>query len=166
MMSPQAEDFEAFFSGMADGFEPFRTPVETEHLSSSLGWLGIVEHTPDAASLRLRGFAHQLHFFERDRTRVGYDWLDEPDRAAQGALLRRATESSAGGALSGEDFELLWHTLIAVVRADRFNEGVVARHGAALARIANELRGRLIAERLESAGPGVSEPEDDPGQLL
>jgi hypothetical protein len=151
-MSTQAEDFEAFFSGMADGFEPFRTPVETEHLSSSLGWLGIVEHTPDAASLRLRGFAHQLHFFERDRTRVGYDWLDEPDRA--------------GGALSGEDFELLWHTLIAVVRADRFNEGVVARHGAALARIANELRGRLIAERLESDGPGVSEPEDDPGQLL
>jgi hypothetical protein len=155
-MAAPAEDFEAFFAGMSAEFAPFVTPVEIERPSPSLGWLGLVEHVPDDASLRLRSFAHQLQFFERDRTRVGYDWLDEPDRAAQGAVLRRATDSAGETGLAGEDFELLWHTLIAVVRADRFNEGVVARHSEALTRIANELRRRLISARLESDNHNLS----------
>ncbi|MGA2527824.1 MAG: hypothetical protein ABSG36_01530 [Acidimicrobiales bacterium] len=161
-MASAPEDFESFFAGVTDRFAPFEVPLEAERLSPSLGWLGIVEYTPDEASLRLRRFAHQLHFFERDRTRVGYDWLDEPDRASQGALLLRAGGSDDEDGLAGEDFELLWHTLIAVVRADRFNEGVVARHCVGLTRIGNELRARLIAERLGT----TSEPEDDTGELF
>jgi hypothetical protein len=140
-------DFEEFFAGETDDFAPFQTPGELESPSPTLGWLGILEYTPDDASLRLRQFAYEMTYFARDHAVVELGWDSDPDRAAQGALLRRASESQADGGLAAEDFELLWRTLVAAVRADRFSEGVVARHASALAGIANELRRRLIAER-------------------
>jgi|GEM_PF-6979369 hypothetical protein len=140
-------DFEEFFADERDDFAPFEVPVEIESPSPTLGWLGMIEYTPDEASLRLRQFAYGMYYFARDRAGTALRWDDEPDRAAQGVLLRRASGSEDVGVLASENFDLLWRTLIGVVRADRFNEGVVARHSTALARIANELRSRLIAER-------------------
>ena len=140
-------DFEEFFAGEADDFATFQVPVELESPSPTLGWLGIVEYSPDEASLRLRQFAYAVSYFARDN--AGTDWPleNEPDRAAQGALLASAAGGETENGLAGENFELLWRTLLAAVRADRFNEGVVARHATALAGIANELRNRLISER-------------------
>ena len=139
-------DFEDFFAGESDDFAPFETPAEIASPSPTLGWLGILEYTPDDSSLRLRQFAYEMSYFVRGRTEPAPN-LDESNRALQGALLRRASAGRADGSLAAEDFGLLWRTLLEVVRADRFNEGVVAVHAGALARIANELRLRLVAER-------------------
>jgi hypothetical protein len=51
--------------------------------------------------------------------------------------------------VEGDD-EFLWHCLFAVVRADRFNGGLVAEHALALTRIANELRRRLLRRRAKT----------------
>lgn len=140
-------DFEEFFAGEADDFAPFQVPVELESPSPTLGWLGILEYSPDEASLRLRQFAYAVSYFARDSAGTDLRLDNEPDRARQGAMLARAAGGETNGGLAGENFELLWCTLLAAVRADRFSEGVVARHATALAGIANELRNRLITER-------------------
>jgi len=140
-------DFEEFFAGEADDFAPFRVPVELGSPSPTLGWLGILDYSPDDASLRLRQFAYAASYFARDSAGTDPRLDNEPDRAAQGALLARAAGGETEGGLAGENFDLLWRTLLAAVRADRFNEGVVARHATALTGIANELRNRLLAER-------------------
>ena len=115
-------DFEEFFAGETDDFAPFQTPGELESPSPTLGWLGILEYTPDDASLRLRQFAYEMTYFARDHAVVELGWDSDPDRAAQGALLRRASESQADGGLAAEDFELLWRISPRCGRTDSARE--------------------------------------------
>jgi hypothetical protein len=61
-------------------------------------------------------------------------------------MLRALASSKGDDPVEGDD-EFLWHCLYAIVRADRFEEGLVAENLLALTRIANEVRRRLLRQR-------------------
>jgi len=130
----QADD--DFFLGKSDELAPFIVPAITWHTpTAGFPWCELDENGE-----RLIAFAH--HF-------GSYDWNTDPRYEEQEALLEQLASGHAEDGVNG-DFEFLWHTLFAVVRADRFNEGLIALHARALTRIANELRGRLIRQRAQS----------------
>jgi hypothetical protein len=88
----------------------------------------------DAAGDRLVRFAHRFG---------SYDWSGDPRQPEQERLLETLKSGESDDPVDGS-YEFLWHCLFAVVRADRFNDGLVAEHALALTRIANELRRRLL----------------------
>lgn len=124
---------DSFFSGASNELAPFELPIATFHSEpGQFPWWEL-----DQAGKRLTAFAHRFG---------SYDWADDPDQPTQAVLLSRLATGKPHDPVEGED-EFLWHCLFAVVRADRFNDGLVARNLLALTRIANELRGRLLAKR-------------------
>src|SRR5579871_1101267 len=124
---------EAFFQRNSDWLEPFVVPAATWHASEGeFPWCEL-----DANGERLIQFAHRFG---------SYDWTADPRQPEQEALLQALASGGAEEEVD-QDFEFLWHTLFAVVRADRFNDGLIASHALALTRIANELRRRLILQR-------------------
>jgi hypothetical protein len=124
---------DAFFDDTSDWLEPFVVPVATwQTLQGSLPWCEL-----DASGDRLIRFAQRFG---------SYEWTNDARQPEQVALLQTLASGDAEAEVNA-DFELLWHTLFAVVRADRFNEGLIASHALALTRIANELRRRLMLER-------------------
>jgi hypothetical protein len=135
---------DAFFDGTSDWLEPFVVPVATwQKLKGSLPWCEL-----DASGERLIRFAMRFG---------SYDWNNDPRQPEQVALLQSLSSGDAEAEVHGE-FELLWHTLFAVVRAERFSEGVIESHALALTRIANELRRRLMLERHRKPGQEWSSP--------
>ncbi|MGZ6564590.1 MAG: hypothetical protein ACXVH3_28555 [Solirubrobacteraceae bacterium] len=74
-----------------------------------------------------------------------YDWMTDRGRAQQEALVASLRSGEADDPVSGET-EILWRCLFAVVRSERFTEGMVAANTLALTRIANELRRRLLTK--------------------
>ena len=124
---------EPFFQGLSDELAPFDLPVATLHAKpGEFPWWSL-----DAAGDRLVQFAHRFG---------SYDWSNDPRQQEQLVFLQSLATGGADDPVGGDD-EVLWHALFAVVRADRFNEGVVAAHLTALTRIANELRRRLLQRR-------------------
>jgi hypothetical protein len=131
-----------FFHGKSDQLAAFKVPVVTWHTPpGGFPWCELDEN-----GKRLIEFAHLSG---------SYDWNNDPRQNEQEALLEQLASGDAEDAIEG-DFELLWHTLLAVVRADRFNEGLVSSHSLALTRIANELRRRLILERRQSKNTSIT----------
>jgi hypothetical protein len=122
-----------FFRGVSNELAPFKLPVARPHEEpGQFPWWEL-----DEAGLRLIRFAHRFG---------SYDWMADPDRGEQVALLRALASGQADDPVEG-DYDLLWKTLFAVAREDRFSEGVVANNLLALTRVANELRRRLLAQR-------------------
>lgn len=137
------DDVRPYLQGLSNDLGVFFPPNESAHFGPGVfPW-----HEPDANGLRLRRFAETLGFEESDRTMEGYDWVGDPRRAEQEQLLREAGAGHAEDPVAAP-FDLLWQTLMAVVRADRFNDGLIAAHSLALTRIANELRRRLLADHV------------------
>jgi hypothetical protein len=117
---------------------PFAVPAATVRGGQRLGD-GAIQmpwYEYDEAGERLITFAHH----------GAYRWTDDPEREQQVALLESLRTGDPEDPVSGEN-ELLWHCLFAVVRSERFNDGVVAANALALTRIANELRRRLLKQR-------------------
>lgn len=85
---------------------------------------------------RLHKFAH----------RSPYPWANDPDRHQQERLLEALDRGMPDDPVDGET-QPLTRGLFATVRANRFNEGVIAAHALALARIGNELRRRMGQDR-------------------
>jgi hypothetical protein len=132
-LAPVLEADEAFFRGDSDQLGPFALPVAELHADSGhLPWFKL-----DDAGQRLIAFAHRFG---------SYDWTNDPRRDQQESLLRALAVGALDDPVDG-DYEFLWHCLFAVVRADRFTEGLVASNLLALTRIANELRRRLLDQR-------------------
>jgi hypothetical protein len=124
---------EAFFRGDSDELAPFGLPVAKLHAEpGQLPWFEL-----DEAGQRLIVFAHRFG---------SYDWTNDPRRDQQESLLRALAVGKFDDAVEG-DYEFLWHCLLAVIRADRFTEGLVASNLLALTRIANELRRHLLQLR-------------------
>jgi hypothetical protein len=121
---------EKFFRGVTDDLPPFTVPVVTAHEEEGqFPWWSL-----DEAGGRLVRFAHRFG---------SYDWSNDADQPKQQQLLETLAYGESDDPVDG-DYEPLWHCLFAVVRADRFNDGLIARHALALTRIANELRRRLL----------------------
>jgi hypothetical protein len=121
-----------FFRGESHELAPFKLPVATLHDEpGQFPWWRL------DAGHRLVRFAHRFG---------SYDWSSDPRQPEQARLLRTLDVGEPDGPVDGDD-EFLWHSLFAVVRADRFNDGLVAEHALALTRIANELRRRLLRQR-------------------
>ena len=141
-----AEADQRFMDGDSDELAPFVEPVVTWRGGDRLedGSITMPRCQFDEAGYRLIDFAHH----------GSYAWVHDPKREEQRALLERLDSGPPGPAddpVDG-DTEDLWHCLFAVVRADRFTEGLVGTHAHALTRIANELRRRLLEERRRRAG--------------
>src|SRR5581483_1805935 len=98
-------------------------------------------HEGDEAEGRLTRFAH----FARP-----FNWTDDPRTAGWQALLAALADGGPADPVEGTTQDL-WDCLLAVSRAQRFNEGVISGHALALTRIANEIRRRLIAARSTDA---------------
>ena len=131
-MATQDRD-DRFFSGVSNELAPFELPVATCHSESGqFPWWDI-----DEAGHRLIRFAHCFGT---------YAWSDDPEQPKQAVLLKELATGTPEDPVEGDD-EFLWHCLFAVVRADRFNEGLVATNLLALTRVANELRRRLLTKR-------------------
>ena len=138
-----AEADQLFMDGASDELAPFAVPAATwrggdrlEDGSITMPWCEL-----DAAGDRLVAFAYH----------GSYEWVDDPKREEQRALLERLSTGAADDPVEG-DTDDLWRCLFAVVRADRFTEGLVGSHAHALTRIANELRRRLLEERRRRGG--------------
>jgi hypothetical protein len=124
---------ERFFRRVSNELAPFELPVATLHTEPGhFPWWDV-----DESGQRLIRFAH--HFGE-------YDWPNDPEQPKQAVLLQQVATCTPEEPVEGDD-EFLWHTLFAVVRADRFNDGLVATNLLAVTRIANELRRRLLTKR-------------------
>jgi hypothetical protein len=127
---------EKFFRGVSNDLPAFTVPVTSEHEEEGrFPWWSL-----DDAGDRLVRFAHRFG---------SYDWSSDPDQPKQQQLLVSLASGEPDDAVDGHN-EFLWHCLVAVVRADRFNEGLIAEHALALTRIANELRRRLLRRRMEA----------------
>jgi len=112
---------------------PFQIPVATCHEEAGqFPWWSL-----DEAGERLVQFAYRFG---------SYDWSSDPRQGKQQAFLQELSRGSYDEPVDGDD-EFLWHCLFAVVRADRFNDGLVAANLLPLTRIANELRRRLLGQR-------------------
>ena len=74
------------------------------------------------------------------------NWVDDPRCAQQEALLGTLGQGQPAE-LGDWTTQQLWDFLLAVVRADRFNEGVFTRHVAALTVIADKMGDRLLSAR-------------------
>ena len=130
----QSEDSDdGFFRGESHELAPFQLPVATLHEApTQFPWWSL-----DAAGDRLVRFAHRFG---------SYDWSSDPRQPEQQRLLETLKSGESDDPVGGS-YESLWHCLFGVVRADRFNDGLVAEHALALTRIANELRRRLLQQR-------------------
>jgi hypothetical protein len=131
---PQLDDpDERFFRGQSHELAPFELPVATLHDEpGQFPWWRL-----DDAGHRLVRFAHRFG---------SYDWSNDPRQPERARLLRMLDSGEPDDPVDGDD-EFVWQCLFAVVRANRFNDGVVAEHALALTRIANELRRRLLRRR-------------------
>jgi hypothetical protein len=122
-----------FFRGASDDLAPFVLPVANLHSEAGpFSWFEL-----DESGQRLIQFAHRFG---------SYDWTEDPRHTEQEALLRDLADGKADDPVEGE-YEFLCQCLFAVVRADRFTEGLVATHLLVLTRIANELRRPLLRQR-------------------
>lgn len=124
---------DAFFAGTADDFPVFEVPHEK--LICPPGTLPY--YATNEAGGRLRRFAQRTPEF---------NWVDDPRLADWRQALVVLNQTDPTDPLEGATIDL-WQFLYAVVRADRYCDGVVAVNAVALTRIANEIRRRLIADR-------------------
>ncbi len=91
---------------------PFELPVGSLHSEpGQLPWRSL-----DEAGHRLLRFAHRFG---------SYDWSNDPRQDEQLKLLQSLGSGKSDDPRYGHD-EYLWHCPFAVVRADRFNDGLVA----------------------------------------
>lgn len=128
-----------FLSGESDDFAPFELPISewrsgdrSESGAITMPWVD----TGDAGS-RLMAFAHAIRPF---------DWGADARQELWNDQLQTLSSGASSDPINGTTQEL-WDLLLAVVRADRFNEGLIATHAVALTRIANEIRRRMLDGR-------------------
>jgi hypothetical protein len=127
---------EKFFRGLSNEFPPFTLPLATLHEDEGrFPWWSLGD-----PGERIVRFAHRFG---------SYDWSTDPEQPEQEQLLQALASGQPDDPVDGDE-EFLWHCLFAVVRANRFNEGLVAKHALALTRIANELRRRLLRRRMNA----------------
>lgn len=136
----QWDPFLVDLSQTAEGVQLMPAALKALELDSALGayFLGKSDELPlfDADPFRLIAFAHLVRPF---------DWPNDTRRDLWEALLSELQEGELDDPVPGH-VQDLWDLLFAVVRADRFNEGLLDHHARALARIANELRRRLLGQ--------------------
>src|SRR5207244_11720187 len=117
-MCSESDPDESFFRGLVDTLAPFELPVATFHSRpGQFPWYEL-----DHAGRRLGEFGHRFG---------SYAWTNDPRQEEQEKLLRELDSGRPDDPVAG-DYEFLWHCLYAVVRAERFNEGLVANNLLAL----------------------------------
>jgi len=104
-------------------------------------------YSDDAAGARLHYFAHLVRPF---------DWAQDPRHDQMVSLLQQAGTGKHTDPLPGKTQDL-WDAMYAIVRNNRFCEGVFEENAPSLTRIANEIRRRIFASR---------DPEADKEALL
>lgn len=104
-------------------------------------------YSDDAAGMRLHSFAHLVR---------PYDWAHDPRHEQMVTLLQDAGTGLHNDPLPGKTQDL-WDTMYAIVRNNRFCEGIFEENATSLTRIANEIRRRIFASR---------DPEADKEVLL
>lgn len=127
----------AFLAGDAETIAPFAVPGGAWHAEPGV----MPYHAGDDGLMRLVAFAHRVRPF---------DWGNDPRVPGWERLLADLANADAVVPFSGSTQDL-WDCLLAISRADRFNDGLVALHAPALARIANEIRRRLLDARRADA---------------
>lgn len=135
VQDPELDPDSEFLLGRSKVMAPFSVPLLITRALSSPTASNL---QPDPAMLRLIRFAQHVPPFE---------WPNDPRTAAWEHLLAELAPGEESDPVLGAARDL-WNLLLAVARADRFNDGVFAGHGLALTRIANELRRRLLAGTL------------------
>lgn len=130
-----------FLLGKLESIPPFEEPVETfnasEPVPNSPNTFTMAHYSSDAAGYRLRTFAH----FNRP-----FDWNHDPRFEGWQTLLANLASGEAQEPVEGKTQDL-WDCLLAVTRADRFNDGIFAEHSHALTRIGNEIARRIADSR-------------------
>ncbi len=119
---PENEDAR-FFRRDVDTLAPFE-PLQATWRGGERNESGAIQMPWvefDTHGERLREFAYLNRPF---------NWVDDPRRARQEALLA-SLRSGQPAELHDWAAQQLWDILLAVVRADRFNEGVYASHAPA-----------------------------------
>jgi hypothetical protein len=137
----------AFFVGDRDNIEAFTPPRPGREIDAGITIIdpatgertryrpeNPLEPEDDRALARLRALADGNRPFE---------WGEDPRRDTWEALLDALGSGRPDEPVKGKTQEL-WDILLAVARADRFNEGVLYEHAYPLTRIASELRRRLL----------------------
>ena len=128
----------AFFFGESDQeIPPFETGQEEHWLGQTAENTYTFQSETDDAAMRLHYFAHLNRPF---------NWTDDPRQEDWSALLAELNQGDPQQPVEGKTQDL-WDCALAVARADRFNEGVFSANLEAIARIANELRRRVLQTR-------------------
>ncbi len=127
----------AFLADEAATMAPFALPGGAWHAEPGI----MPYHVGDDGLMRLIAFAHHARPF---------DWGNDPRAEGWERALAALATSDTDPFLAAPT-QYLWDCLLTISRADRFDEGLVARHAPALARIANEIRRRLLGARRTDA---------------
>jgi len=128
----------AFLCGRSNSLAAFDVPIGEWHGGEKAnGVITMPWSDVGAAGERLIRFAHSVRPFPWVNNSRMEGWQLLPERLSSG----EPTDPVEG---STQD---LWDLLLALSRADRFNEGTVATNALAMTRIANEIRRRLLVAR-------------------
>jgi len=128
----------AFFFGEAvQEIPPFETGKEKHWLEQTAANTFTFQSETNAAAMRLHSFAHLNRPF---------NWKEDPRQEEWLALLAELNQGDPQQPIEGKT-QNLWDCALMLVRADRFTEGLFSSNLVAIARIANELRHRVLQAR-------------------
>ncbi len=127
----------AFLAGEVETLAPFAVPGGAWQAEPGI----MPYHAGDDGLMRLSAFAHHARPF---------DWGNDPRAEGWERALAALATSDTNPFLAAPTQDL-WDCLLAISRADRFDEELMARHAPALTRIANEIRRRLLDARRTDA---------------